>query len=134
EGADLLAHLVAVDVGEHEVEDHAVGGALAHRGHAGQALARRSDLEPLELDRVGEPAHDVGLVLDDQDPPANAHAASTARRSVSAVYQPPTVNSAPARGRLSPATRPPCASAMCLTSDSPIPEPRWFLPRADRAR
>ena len=67
EGADLLADLVAVDVGQHQVEDHQVGTALFHLGDAGATEHVVYDLEALKLQHVGEAAHDVGLVFDQQD-------------------------------------------------------------------
>ena len=44
-----------------------VGLLLPRELHALLALAGRDDREALELERVAEPEHDVGLVLDDED-------------------------------------------------------------------
>jgi hypothetical protein len=65
--AEGLADAVPVVVGEHQVEEDAVGRPV-HRGEqALGARATRLDLEAFELERVAKAAHDVGLVLDDED-------------------------------------------------------------------
>src|SRR4029079_5535465 len=115
--------------------------ALAQQAHPLPPGARRHDLEPFELQRRAQAAHQIGLVLDDQDaaPPADAprrrQARHDAARSCGAglmigatgTY---TVNVDPLPGALSTSTRPPCASAMCFTSASPMPLPRTFRARA----
>jgi hypothetical protein len=53
--------------GQHQVEQHQVGLPVGGGDQALAAGAAGLDGEPLERQRVLEPAHDVGLVLDDQD-------------------------------------------------------------------
>ena len=65
--AELLAHLVAVHVGQHQVEQHRVGPLVPGNLHALLAGRGREHPEALELERVVQPEHDVRLVLDDQD-------------------------------------------------------------------
>src|SRR5882672_7243141 len=145
-GPDLLAHGEAVHVGQHEVEEHEIGAALARELDAVAAQPRRDDVEALELERVAQPAHEVRLVLDDEDAaasrrqrrPARAAAHEAARASAPGVTSgapgTKTVNVAPSPGALVSVTRPPWASAMCLTSDRPMPLPRTLRMRAFVAR
>ena len=67
EAAQLFAHLEAVHVGQHQVEEDRVGLLLPRERDAVFALGRRDDAKALELERVGEPEHDVRLVLDDEN-------------------------------------------------------------------
>ena len=78
--AQLLADLVAVHVGQHQVEQDRVGLLVLGEGHAVLALARGHDAEALELERVLEPEHDVRLVLDDEDGLLRDHASGRGAR------------------------------------------------------
>ena len=133
--AQRLAHAVAVVVGEHEVEQHAVGRPV-HRG--GQTLgtgAARLDLEAFELERVAEAAHDIRLVLDHEDALLRRLCRSSLPSQVLAIQiGSHSWNVAPCPGVLSTVMSPPCARAMCCTSASPMPEPRIGLSRISRAR
>src|SRR5262249_20056010 len=110
--AQLLADRVAVQVAEHEVEDDAVGSLVARELDALASLERGDDLEALELERVAQAAHDVGLVLDDEDPLFDEGHVVTV--SGSGADGRVTVKVLPTPGVLSSVTAPPCASAICL--------------------
>ena len=58
----------SLSVGQHQVEDHQIGAALFHLAHPGAALHVGDDLVALDLQHVGESAHDGGLILDQQNP------------------------------------------------------------------
>src|SRR5262249_13192423 len=127
-----LAHRVAIHVAEHEIEDHAVGTLVARQARALLALVGGDDLEALELERVAQAPHDVGLVLDDEDllaDEAQARSASSVTRSACAsasgarsgamgsamVNVLPIPWPWPGPGSLTTVTWPPCASVICLT-------------------
>src|SRR5262249_46402924 len=66
-GADLAGNLVAVELGQHDVEDHQVGmfqGPLAERL---RAVPGRDHLVAFLVNRVGQEALDVRVVIDDED-------------------------------------------------------------------
>ena len=143
--SDLLAHGKAVRVRQHEVQQHQVRPALAQQPHALAPGPRGHHLEALELQRGAQPAHQIGFVLDDQDapPPREASRCRQARHDATrssgagvmigatGMY---TVKVDPRPGALSTSMRPPWASAMCLTSASPMPLPRTLRARAFSAR
>ena len=61
-------HLEAVEVGQHDVEDHGVRPELARRAHGGRAVGRGPHLPALVPQRHREQLREGGLVVDDQDP------------------------------------------------------------------
>ena len=67
-GAKAAQHPEAVHSGHHHVEDDGVGSDLARlvqrRGTAGRGVY----LEALELQAHREQFHDIGLIVDDEDP------------------------------------------------------------------
>src|SRR5207248_5612347 len=76
------------------------------------AVGRADRRVAFEAQVVLETAHDLGLVVDDQD---DGHDQRAGRK---------IVNRLPPPDRLSTVTRPPCASATWRTSASPTPLPR----------
>ena len=73
EAAELLAHLVAVHVRQHEVQEDHVGALGTGLTQAFLAGGRRDHAIPLEGQRVLQPQHDVGLVFDDEDGLSGLH-------------------------------------------------------------
>jgi hypothetical protein len=69
-GAHLKApaDLGALHVGQHQVEQDAVGPAVAREAQAVFAARREEDLVPCVLEVVIEDLEQRGLVFDDQDP------------------------------------------------------------------
>src|SRR5262249_33756388 len=134
------------DGGEHEVEQHDVRGAVARQAHAIAPEAARQHREPLELQGGAQPAHDIGPVPQHQHapargppppqatPPTHSAARSSGAGVTTGAAGTCTVKVAPRPGVLSTVTWPPCASAMCLTSDRPMPLPRTLRVRALVAR
>ena len=65
-GADLAAHLEAVDAREHDVEEHQVGAVLAEDADGGGAVGDVVDLEPLVAQDDAEHLRQRQVVVDDQ--------------------------------------------------------------------
>ena len=65
--ADLAADLEAVDLRQHEVEDHEVGVVAGVEGEGGLSVARAHDDEALLLEVQAQQVDDVPLVVDDED-------------------------------------------------------------------
>ena len=65
--AHLLAHLAAVDIGKHHVEDDAVGGLARNALQAFLPACGGRHLIALKLENVLEPARHLRFVFDDKD-------------------------------------------------------------------
>ena len=78
-GADPLADLEAVELGHHDVEQHEVRGRPPERLERRLAGRRDLDLEPLALHQETQRHHDVGLVVDHQNPLRHGPLARSAR-------------------------------------------------------
>ena len=87
-GADLLAHREAVHVGQHQVQQHQIRRAILRQLHTLAPEAARHDLEPLELQRVAQAAHQIRLVLDDQHAPGAQRASPIRSRPVRRSFAP----------------------------------------------
>ena len=64
--AQAPGHGEAVHVGQHDVEDHQVGGRLLHRLEGAVAVSGDRDLEACEAQGRGEQVADVGFIVDDK--------------------------------------------------------------------
>jgi hypothetical protein len=66
-GPDLRRHLVAVELGQHDVEEDQVGRLGAPQPEAFGAVPGDDDLVALLLERVLQESLDVRVVVDDED-------------------------------------------------------------------
>src|SRR5438034_10564498 len=66
--AELPADVPAAHPGHHDVEQHEVGRVAQGERDSVLAIRRRDGLVPLEAQIVLEAAHDLRLVVRDQDP------------------------------------------------------------------
>ena len=66
-GPDPARHLVAVELGQHHVEQQQVGVLEAPQPHGLGPVGRGQDLVALLAQGIGEQALDVGIVVDDED-------------------------------------------------------------------
>jgi len=64
---DAPGHLQPVEAGQHQVEDHQVGRAVACGGQGGGAVAGQLDRVALEHQAAPQIVGDLGLIFDDQD-------------------------------------------------------------------
>jgi len=65
--AQAPGHGEAVHVGQHDIEDHQVGGCLLHRLQRAVAVACDRDLEACEAQGRGQQVADVGFIVDDKE-------------------------------------------------------------------
>lgn len=70
---DLLAHLVPVQIGEHQIEEHRVGLLVASERRALLPVRSGDDPEPLEPERIGDTERHRWLVLDDENRLSGLH-------------------------------------------------------------
>ena len=83
-GAEAAAHLEAVDVGQHHVEDDDVGPLGTGRGEGLTAVGGGSDLEPHVAEGGLEHGAEVLLVIHEEESDAG-HGASLAPLPVSSL-------------------------------------------------
>ena len=145
---ELFANIQPAHAGHHHVENDQVRRLAECALQACNAIRGRNDLVALELEVVAQPRHHIRFVFDNQDSrhirfsnPARSglklnycaasHCYSFSRIQANAALpllcgQPKgnvIVNLLPAPGVLSTMTSPPCARAICCTSESPNPLP-----------
>ena len=115
--AHCLADLVAVDRGQHHIEQNQIRLVLQSRVEAGLPVGGHGYLEPMTRKGIGQPAHDGRLVLDQQDA-RTGHAATPrgGHGTRSAKMLPPP-------GALSTDTVPRCARITASTMLRPRPTP-----------
>jgi len=65
---DAAAHLEAVEIGQHDVEEHDVRPALMERLEAAFAVLSRENLEAFLAQRVTERVTQIRVVVDENDP------------------------------------------------------------------
>ena len=82
-GPDLRRDLVAVELGQHDVEEDQVGRLGAPQAESLGAVRRDDDLVALLLQRVLQQSLDVRVVVDDED--LGRHQSSTERRRIGHV-------------------------------------------------
>ena len=81
--ADPPAHLEAVQIGQHHVEDDGIGLRARERGEPGRRVVRRLDLHPGRVQVLADHRGEARIVLDHQDPPGS-HERTVARRRTGA--------------------------------------------------
>src|SRR6266436_6705939 len=138
---ELLTHIQPAQAWHHHVEDDQVRGILQGPLEPFDTVECRYHLKALVLEIIAEPRNHVRLILDDQNfrcshdlslrlyPEHGTTPHSVApHAAASAVRKPGSngnaiVNLLPFSGVLSTSTSPPCARAMCRTSERPNPDP-----------
>src|SRR5215472_4892171 len=114
----------AVQLRQHEVEDHQIGIDPGESLQAGSPVFRRLDLVAFDLQIVSQAEGEIAIVLNHQDaihgePPV----CSVRTTSSAAVSGSPTTNLAPPRSPDVTQQRPPWRPTRSFTTDRPIPVP-----------
>ena len=119
----VLAHgaadFVAVDLGQHDVEQHQIGLGRERQSQPGFAVSGRKHFAALGGERVRQSAQEGRVVFDNQDA-ASVHAAAPFTALAAGRM---TENVLPLPGWLSTSTEPPCPRTMKSTMLSPSPQP-----------
>ena len=71
--SQLAADVKALDVGQHEIQHHGVGPALASKTQRLGPIAGSYDAEPIAFQVGTDDPPDVRLVVDNQDQPGTCH-------------------------------------------------------------
>src|SRR3954447_10803374 len=119
--AHLLADVYAAAVGQHEVEQHGIRGAVGEGVERLFLGAGGVDLVTRVAENHTQAADDLRLAVDDQDARPVGHAT----RSGWATAGKLTAKAAPSRPRDCRAMRPPFASMKPRQMANPSPEPCW---------
>src|SRR5205814_3632006 len=134
-------HAIAVQAGQHQVQDDQVGATGTRPRQALAAIL--DDLHPVafDLEVVTQAIREIGIVFDDENP-RHAVAPKSARIGAgpgAAWGWPASGSSSTKRVPIPPAPssaqpRPPCSATSSRTTDKPIPVPATADPRSRSSR